>query len=862
MKRQRSRIDPLAAIGPRLLDVAKPARYLGGELGAIPPASEDPGFLFALCFPDLYEIGMSNNAIRILYSELNRRKGLSCERVFAPAPDFEALLSELELPLYTLESGYAIRDADMLGFSLGYELAATSILAVLKSGRIPLDRKDRSEDDPIVIMGGPAISNPHPFARFMDACYIGEAEAAFFDLSERLAALKSSGCGREGLLEEMSKCGAFWFPKDSPFRRSGARSQAPGKDDASEAPFMAKRAVSASFGSTVYHTGKPIATLKPVQDHGTVEIMRGCPNGCRFCHAGYYYRPQRIKDFASIESEVKELVLEGGYREITLASLSSGDYPGIADLLDALNSRWNSRGVSFQLPSLKVNSFNLPLIEKISEVRKSGLTFAVETPMEAWQRIINKDVSFDQTVSILEAAKERGFKLAKFYFMIGLPVPGGPEAEAEAIIGFFERLHAKVRMQLNVNVGTFVPKPHTPFQWSSQIGEDEALAAIHRMKDSLRKIGSIKVSYHSPFVSLLEGIISRGDERVGDLVLEAFNRGARLEAWDEHFDRELWRSVIDGAGWDVKAEYLSARDDKAPLVWDDVSIGVGKAYLRRELDRAQMGEFTSRCEENCTNPCGSCSDELHVVQNTATPLVESAASELPGHCTGRLVFELEKRGPASYLPHLAIVEALSRAFSIAGLPALFSMGFNPMPRLELVQPLPIGVESEGEVATVLLSRSLKDDGLVEAWMTRLNAALPGGLRIRQAEEFSIHEGKKIHSLNGLSWGSVFRLSGFAGQGGLEALAVSLEARLRELGIEGFSVQRDGEALAVELPDSTRKETSLFRILESLVPHGEGQLIQSLLSIRRIRCLSKPTGNLASPVPFFKAFSELSDRGEL
>jgi radical SAM family uncharacterized protein/radical SAM-linked protein len=854
-------MDPLAALGPRLLEVAKPARYLGGELGAIAPASDYRGFLFALCFPDLYEIGMSNNAIRILYSELNRLKDLRCERVFAPAPDFEALLASLDLPLYTLESGYALRDADMLGFSLGYELAATSILSVLKSGRIALERKDRAEDEPIVIMGGPAISNPHPFARFMDACYIGEAEAGFFELSEKLAERKKAGCSRNDLLDEMATSGAFWFPKDSPFRKAAGRPSATGDSDREAPPFVARRAVSASFGTTAYHTSKPIATLKPVQDHGTVEIMRGCPNGCRFCHAGYYYRPQRVKDFDSIEREVEELVLEGGYREITLASLSSGDYPGIADLLDALNAKWNARGVSFQLPSLKVSSFNLPLIEKISEVRKSGLTFAVETPMDAWQRVINKDVSFEQTVNILEAAKERGFKLAKFYFMIGLPVPGGSEAEADAIIDFFERLYARVRIQLNVNVGTFVPKPHTPFQWLAQIGEDEALAAIHRMKDGLRKIGSIKVSYHSPFVSLLEGIISRGDERVGELMLEAFNRGARLEAWDEHFDRELWRSVIEGAGWDVKAAYLSAHDEKEAFVWEDVSIGVGKAYLRRELERARRGEFTSRCEENCTNPCGACTDSLGVVQKTANPRVEPSTTELSGHCQGRLVFEFEKRGGAAYLPHLAIVEALSRAFSITGLPALFSMGFNPMPRLELVQPLPIGVESEGEVGTVLLSRALREEASLGTWIERLNAALPDGLRIRRAAEFAIHEGKKIHSLNGLSWGSVFEVVLPPGTD-REALAASLKARLEELAIEGFSLERNEKTIAVAIPDSTRKDTSFFRILESVLPHGEGQLIQSLLPIRRISCLSRPVQGQSLPSPFIASFSALAEQGAL
>jgi radical SAM family uncharacterized protein/radical SAM-linked protein len=854
LRTTKRRIDPLVDIGSRLLSVAKPARYLGGEVGALPPWTEDGSLTMGLCFPDLYEIGMSNNAIRILYNELNARQAIRCERVFAPAPDFEALLKELGLPLYTLESGLALDSLDILGFTLGYELAASSLLAVLESGHVPLERKDRTDGDPIVIMGGPAISNPHPFGDFVDACYIGEAEASFFGLMDRLAGIKQAGGSRDALLSAMAADRSIWFPLDSPHRAEAAEAQ--GREKA-----LASRAVYNGFDSKVYRTGTPIATLKAVQDHGTVEIMRGCPNGCRFCHAGYYYRPQRTKSLSAIREEVKELVEEGGYREITLASLSSGDYPDIGGLLDTLNAEWSGLGVSFQLPSLKISSFNLPLIEKISEVRKSGLTFAVETPNDAWQRIINKDVSFEQTASILEEARGRGFKQAKFYFMIGLPVPGGAEAEADAIIAFFERIHARVPFQLNVNIGTFVPKAHTPFQWARQLTEDESLAAVRKIKDGLRRLGAIKISYHSPFVSLLEGVISRGDSRVGGLLLAAYRKGARLDAWDEHFDRELWREVLTAADWDVIGEVSRERPVGAPLPWDDISIGVGKKYLQREYSKALAGELTSCCMENCTEPCGACNDTTGIVRNSGQVVVEERPLAPEPKAVARLSFLFTKEGPARFLPHLALVEAFSRAFQTSGLPVLFSAGFNPMPRLELVQPLPIGIASAGEAASVLLRESLlagaKDSDPINAWIGRLNSRLPQGMRVVEAAEHPITEGKKIHSLNGLSWGSRFLMTANTGSGGLaadlEKLAGAMSARLVELDIPGASAKAVDGRLVVTLPDANGKDRSLLRILESLLG-GDPSLdpVQGRFTIVREACLAKAGDK--SGISFLEAFS--------
>ena len=606
---RRTRIDPLRDIGPALLAVEKPARYLGGEVGSLPPCSDDDGdLLIALSFPDLYEIGMSNNAIRILYSELNACRGLRCERVFAPAPDFEGLLAARNLPLFTLESGIALCDTDIVGFSLGYELAATSVLAILQSGRVPLRASERCDKDPIVIMGGPAISNPHPFASFIDAAYIGEAEASFEELMEAVAELKMNGAGRNELLDRISEDKAIWMPHRTRYGSSDTAHQNGGGGK------RAYRAIYAGFSSKVYKTASPIATIRPVQDHGTVEIMRGCPNGCRFCHAGFYYRPQRIKPYKVIREEVADLVETGGYREITLSSLSSGDYPGIEGLLDALNGEWAGRGISFQLPSLKISTFTLPLIEKLSETRKSGLTFAVETPNDAWQRIINKEVTLDQTIAILREAKAKGFKLAKFYFMIGLPVPGGAKSEAEEIVWFFSCLFSQVQIQLHVNIGIFVPKPHTPFQWCRQIDEKEASEAISAIKNGLRQFRSIKISFHSPFISVLEGLISRGDERVGELIFSAFTKGARLDAWEDYFRSELWREAFAESTEYGKIEdfLIECRLDKI-LYWDDISIRTSKEYLVNEYKRSIEQVTTSKCTDNCTSPCGACSSTARVV---------------------------------------------------------------------------------------------------------------------------------------------------------------------------------------------------------------------------------------------------------
>lgn len=502
-------IRPERDLYRHLMDVEKPGRYVGGEFGSeMPDASAN--IRVVICFPDLYEIGMSNLAVRILYQVLNAIDGVSCERVFAPAPDFESILRTKSIPLYSLESGTPLASFDIIGFSIGYELSATNVLNVLDCGGVPIHRNARLSHDPIILAGGPAVTNPAPFGAFFDAIYIGEIEGEAKTIFEKLVEVKKAGGSRDDLLTVMLSHDAIWSE---------------GKNAA------ACRAVWSDFGILGAPPLLPMPSIRTAQDHGVVEIMRGCPTGCRFCHAGMFYRPFREKNPNILLADIEMLVEECGYREITISSLSTGDVSGVVPLVRKLNGLYKNRRISFSLPSLRVDSFTLPLLAEVSAVRKSGITFAVETPIAAWQQGLNKEVPIEKIVEIMLQAKNLGWRLAKFYFMLGLPVSGDAD-ETEPIVDFLTTVQKKSGMRINVNVGTFVPKPHTPFQWSRQISEQQAFEKIHAIKNKFRGT-KIQLKYNSPFSSTLEGIICRGSSKTASVIENAFRNGARMDAWEE-----------------------------------------------------------------------------------------------------------------------------------------------------------------------------------------------------------------------------------------------------------------------------------------------------------------------------------------
>ena len=857
--KQLSFIDPLKDLGHELLEIQKPSRYLGGELGSHPPVQEtDARFRLALCFPDLYEIGMSNNAIRCIYNDIARlcADEVICERVFAPAGDFEELLAAKDMPLFTLESGIPLKACDMLGFSIGYELLATNMLTVLERGKIPLRVEERGNSDPLIIAGGPASTNPHPFGTFLDAVYIGESEAGFYPLLKDLADMKNEGADRAALLERMTACESIWI---SPRHKLGKN------PPAAKAKRKTLRAVFPDFPSSASSTAFPVPVLQPVQNHGSVEIMRGCPNGCRFCHAGYYYRPQRIKSQEIIKKEVQELVQKAGHREITLASLSSGDYPDIVGLFTQLNKAWNYRSVSFQLPSLKVDSFTLPLLAEVAQLRKSGLTFAVETPIESWQRSVNKIVSFDKVVAIIKEAKQYGFKSAKFYFMIGLPLPERGRGEGEAIVDFLSRLMAEAPITMNVNIGTFVPKPHTAYERVGQIGEEETLQVIYMIKDRLKPFRTVSVSYHSPFSSMLEGILSRGDDQVGELLIEAHRRGARFEAWDDQVDRALWRQLFEdfkkGEGIDLIAHYLSERKADAALPWDDINLFVSKSFFKEEMNKSENSVLTASCNDECDHPCGSCNDRFRIIHNIIQPepdsVIEDMTKSSPSDSAGdsgslvpnvfswslenrtnessntvndrRLVFSFKKIKAGSLYPLHSISGIFMRAITMLDLPIRHSEGFNPMPKMELNQPLALGIESGDEIAAFWLRKDLSESECTELF-NQMRTRLPAGIelnRLRLGKKRS--EGK--NSLGSLYKGSVYSVS-FFNESDLAAFRSFLDTNTIEY--SNIAPITENRTISLYCADARGPERNIIKLISSALKEEK---VLSRCSIIREHCFA-------------------------
>jgi radical SAM superfamily enzyme YgiQ (UPF0313 family) len=794
-------IDPLEKLGGLLLGVEKPGRYTGGEYGCLAkrlsPEAGGAVLRTLIAFPDLYEIGMSNQAFRIIYNRLNKIPGLSCDRAFAPAPDFERLLRDQGLPLYGLDTGISFRDLDILMFTLGYELGITGVLTMLDVSSIPIFSPERGGEDPVVIMGGPCVSNPLPYAAFIDAFWIGEAEAGFFELAEELLVMKRAGAGRADLLDRISRHPSVWVR---------------GKE-------KAVRAVDAGFSFRPAEAAVfPVPSMKTVQHHGAVEIMRGCPNGCRFCHAGFWYRPMRQKPEDTIITEAETFISRGGYREISLSSLSTGDYAYIGDLVDQLNRKFADRHISFQLPSLKVSGFSLSLLEKIAETRKSGLTFAVETPEEGWQLAINKTVGRDEVLAILREAKKRGWRGAKFYFMVGLPVghpsaSGGDEQSEEAgIADFISGIGRETGMHFNINVGIFVPKPHTPFQRVSQINMAEARRKLDFIRSRLKPLGH-KVSLQDPLTSLVEGLLSRGDERMGRLVKEAFDRGCRLDAWTDYFKKEIWEEILE-AHKTLEEEILGEKTVNEPLAWNIIHSGVSPGALSGESTRADSEEFTSPCIEKCTHPCGICKGDSGIVKNNihydnlvhAIGTADSLDQARRDPSLWRIVFSFTKEDRAVFLSHLGMVEVFSMALVRSGIPVLYSGGFNPLPKLEICAPLSMGIYAGGEIAAVDTPDYAAGDLFIRAMETNL----PQGIRIQEAYTYYIPGGEKKYSLSSRLWGFAY-----AGeQGAPEYVKAGDEKKYRaSRGGSVFGLRRLSVlALDPENPELGQSYFKAFRLL--------------------------------------------------
>lgn len=806
--------------------VENPSRYIGGEFGSI-EKREGNLYRLGLSFPDLYEIGMSNNALRILYGMLNRHPEIACERVFAVPSDMESLLREYGIPLFTLETQVPLRDLDMVAFSMGYELLATNVLQILDLGEIPRYSVDRGEGDPIVLGGGPGITNPLPLAPVFDGVFIGEAEAGYPDLLREMASLKKRDFSRFEQMERMKEHESVWY--------SGKKTRT-------------RRAVWTGFGGageSEVNTTYPVPHFRVAHDHGVVEIMRGCPQGCRFCHAGFYYRPYRMKSHDAVIDEVRRLVAHFGYRDITLSSLSSGDYVGLDVLLSKLNSEFSTRGVSFQLPSLRVNSFTLPLLEELSKVKRSGLTFAVETADQTAQAAVNKVVPLENTIRIIKEAYERGWRRAKLYFMVGLPIPSEVD-EVENIVQYIAAIQREVPIELSINVGTFIPKPHTPFQRVRQLTEEEATERLRTLKKAMPK--RVHLNYHDPFLSMIEGILSRGDERTWKLVEYAYDKGARLDAWDELVKRDVWRRALEVYPDSVKT--VEGFNLKEELPWKSITLGIPDAVLLRELKRSKSGITTGRCKPECEETCGVCNSRVSVrdisgesktVQKAALRIQEKFLLEIETKKRKELLIRYSRGERTRFLSHLAVLRLFERLWYRTGIEFPLSEGYSPKPKFSFAQPLPSGMTSEDEYVKLKISQK---NIHLERLYQKFDRNLPDSILVK--EVFLLESDKKIRSPMDLFGAAQYRItlrkyspsekSPSLNASGSSGMVDRLHAALKET--KGVVLDREEDILRITV--YAQKAPGINKLLRTLCSEEE----RSQLDVLRIRSLTK--GGLSYP----------------
>jgi radical SAM family uncharacterized protein/radical SAM-linked protein len=767
--------------GELLLAVEKPSRYTGGEVNALRADDSACRLRFALAFPDAYEVGMSHLGLQILYSVLNGMPGVRAERCYAPWPDMERELRARSLPLRTLESQRPLSAFDLVGFSLQYELSYTNVLAMLELGGIPLRREERGEEHPLIVAGGPSAFNPAPMSPFIDAFVIGEGEAAVGEIASSVMEAKSRGMRRDGLLEVLAGIAGVYVPA---LHTGGGR--------------IRKRIV-ADLDAWRLPLCPVVPLMRTVHDRVTLEIARGCTRGCRFCQAGMVWRPVRERTPAVLEEMADAMLRATGHNEISLLSLSSGDYTRIEPLLAALMERYYSRRVALALPSLRVETLTPRLIEGIRRVRKTSFTLAPEAGTQRLRDAINKGNTEAELLETTGRVFAAGWKSVKLYFMLGLP--GEREEDLDGIAELARKTlqTAKNRGQVTVSLSTFVPKPHTPFQWERQIGIEETLARQAFFKTRLRG-RNLQVKWHDARMSLLEGILSRGGEEAGALVEEAFRLGCRFDGWSDRFRFDLWEEALRRTGIDAEAA-IRARPPGEAFPWERVDCGVTREFLLSEAGKAREGLHTPDCRRNDCGDCGVC-DQRTIRPVTApenapvgAAFPASAVPERGGRGERAYRLRFTKLGPARFLSHLELSSALTRAMILGGVSFVYSQGFHPHPKISFAGATSVGMESRCELADIRIQDPGRDTApLVE----RINAALPEGVAVAEMRELFPNAPTLAEVVRGFAYELVLP-EGPDGPGGAELDGIE-DAIRRFLGAESFQVSRqtDGKTAAKEI----------------------------------------------------------------
>ena len=716
-----------------LLSVEKPSRYMGGEVNSVHKDHRTCKLSFALAFPDTYEVGMSHLGLQLLYAILNRIPEVVAERCFSPWPDMEARMRQAGIPLTSLESHTAICHFDAVGISLQYELSYTNVLNMLDLAHIPLHREERRDEHPLIIAGGPCTFNPVPMSPFIDVFAIGEGEELIVEIASTIMAGKDKGYRRNQLLEELAQIESLYVPSVHQENKIIRKRTVPNLN-----PFCSPDI-------------PVIPLMKTIHDRITLEIARGCTRGCRFCQAGMVWRPVRERDPDTLIQMAERSLRTTGYDEISLLSLSSGDYSRIESLISSLINRYYDDRIALALPSLRVETLTQTLINHIKQIRKTSFTLAPEAGTQRMRNIINKGNTEEELLATIREVFGAGWKTIKLYFMLGLPEEQDDDLEGIVDLAHKAFREGKNRGNITVSLSTFVPKSHTPFQWHRQITMEETKRKQDYFYRSIRS-RHIAVKWHDPRMSFLEGILSRGDEKVGGIIEEAFRKGARFDGWGDLLQFHCWEESFLLHHFHADA-YLQARNPSSTQPWDFIDTGVSQDFLLQEAQKALTQELTPDCRFSACHNCGVCDHKL--IRPIMAFDLENALSgekknkgylEAKGEEKHRLLFT--KKNQSRFLSHLEVSSALLRALRQGGFNFIFSQGFHPLPRISFATATSVGMESLSEYADI---RIVPPQENIFSMINAVNNALPQGMAILKMTKIAPSASALSEIIHGFSY---------------------------------------------------------------------------------------------------------------
>ena len=715
--------------------VSKPVRYLGQEINSIRKDPAEVRLKFCLAFPDVYEVGMSHLGVQILYHILNGKKGVACERAFAPWVDMEKILREKRIPLSSLESSTPLNQFDILGFSLQYELCFTNVLNMLDLCRIPFLSKERDDRFPLIIAGGPSTFNPAPIADFFDAMVIGDGEEVVLEICHLALQWKETKGKKEDLLKSLSQLEGVYVPSIH-----------------TEGKKIRKRFVS-DLNEVSFPTCPIVPYMKVIHDRLNVEIARGCKRGCRFCEAGFIHRPYRERSPGLIQEILNASLKRTGYEEVSLLSLSAGDYSSIGPLLSTLMDRFESKKVAVSFPSLRIESVVGYLAEEVKRVRKTGFTIAPEAGTDRLRRVINKEMDEMILFQGLAELFSKGWKNIKLYFMMGLPTE--KEEDLKGIIDLSRKISSigerqRVHPNINISISTFVPKPHTPFQWESQIPLEEMKEKLHFLREEIKR-NRLRFKWQDPHLSFLEGIFSRGDRDLSRVLIEAYRMGCRFDGWSDQFLFPLWKEAFEKVGYEMDLHTRKKRFEER-LPWSFIETGIESTFLWEEFQKGLKEGISPPCLGGDCHRCGVCNGKtLRVRESHPNEVITLGRLERGGirkkGIRKKVRLRFTKKGEIRFISHLELAHLFYRASKRADLPLCHSSGFHPMPRIIFATALPVGVESMMEIVDMELEGRITPGEVIE----RLNPILPQGIEIIEAEEVPLSSPHPLCS-NGRSIG--------------------------------------------------------------------------------------------------------------